>query len=77
MDTKQELRKHFIAQRVMAIIIMIIWLFIYVFLVSKVLTQGTGHLEISDWVFGCIGILIVVFEIFRFRSSGKNLKALK
>ena len=77
MDVKKEYKDHLMAQKIVAVLMIIIGGAILVHILYRALTVGIQNISLSNWIIGGVCISAIVFEIFSFRFSAKKLKELE
>ena len=77
MEIKKELKEYLLADKIKAIISIIIWFLILFYILYKIIVGGVNSLKIIDWILGCVGVLFIVYGLFRFCDSRKKLKELQ
>lgn len=76
MDVKQELKNQFAAQRIAAIMSLIVCLFIPVLALHNI-PRGIEHVKRSDWIIAGAGVVLMVFELYRLREIRKKKRELE
>lgn len=76
MDIKKELKNQFVGQRIAAIMSLIVCLFIPVLTLRNV-PRGIEHVEKSDWIIAGLGVVLIVFWLYRLRGIRKKMRELE
>ncbi len=76
MDIKQELKNHILARIVTAIALIIIWISILVYILSRCITHGTQSTQTTDWIIIGLGVLVIAYETYSVLKNRKKLKEL-
>lgn len=77
MDVKQEYKAHLTVRKFTAVIFIIVWGAIFVYIIYKAITGGIHNLSSIYWVMSAVSILSIALEIFNYRICRKKLKELE
>lgn len=77
MDVKKDLRDQLITQKILAVVTLVGWILILIYIVRTIIAGEIIVGDTFDWVIVAVGLFSIVFEAFRIRSLRNKIRELE